>query len=204
MGKGFEYQLTAKAKTLITFSQLLKSDVDCVLHLYKVLQDAEEKDIKKYHTNRLQSLLFQSQPLPPFNCLSSFPVDRNLNEWGIKINKGTDRMDHLDMIKMIGGSSKESESPYHRFIVTMNQHDWINGSLLTELDGNTILVKKEPPSPTLRQKVMTIEYKTIVDESDDILYNIFGNYSANEHSFLIVEQEIIRYNTSRHHYSRYI
>ena len=113
MTKGFEYQLTTKAETLLAFSQLLQSDTDCVRHLYKVLREAEEEENKEYHTNRLLSKLFRTHPLPPFNCLSSFPVDRNIAQWGIKINRVKELMDHLDMIKMIGGSSKECGSPYY-------------------------------------------------------------------------------------------
>jgi len=211
MTKGFEYQLTEKAKTLITFSQLLQSDTDCVRHLYKVLREAEEEENKEYHTNRLLSKLFRTQPLPPFNCLSSFPVDRNIAQWGIKINRVKERMDHLyhlDMIQMIGGSSKECESPYYRFIMNIKQQDWINGNLLMDSNGATILVNEEPPPPSLKDKVKTLDYKLAVDGNDESLYEVFGNYGDASDIWhgghILVEVEAIRYHSTEHHYSRYM
>ena len=221
MTKGFEYQLTVKAETLLAFSQLLQSDIDCVRHLYKVLKGVEEEENKEYHTNRLLSKLFRTQPLPPFNCLSSFPVDRNIAQWGIKINRVKERMDHLEIIQMIGGSSKECESPYYRFIMNIKQQDWINGNLLMESNGATILVKEEPPPPSLKDKIKTLNYKVDVDGSDEFLYEQFGTYGslsmrASERainplrisrflgSYIVVEVETIRYNSTEHHYGRYM
>ena len=209
MTKGFDYQLTTKAETLLAFSQLLQSDTDCVRHLYKVLQDVEEEENKEYHTNRLLSKLFRTQPLPPFNCLSSFPVDRNIAQWGIKINRVKERMDHLEMIQMIGGSSKECESPYYRFIMNIKQQDWINGNLLMDSNGATILVNEEPPPPSLKDKVKTLDYKLAVDGNDESLYEVFGNYSDAlsqiwHRRHILVEVETIRYHSTEHHYGRYM
>jgi hypothetical protein len=223
MTKGFDYQLTNKAKTLIALSQLLQSDTDCVRHLYKVLQDAEEEENKEYHTNRLLRLLFQKD-LGPRWTMNSFPVDRNIAQWGIKINRVEERTNHLDMIQMIGGSSKECGSPYYRFIMNIKQQDWINGNLLMESNGATILVKEEPPPPSLKDKVKTLDYKVAVDGTDgtdESLYEVFGTYGslsmrASELSInplrisrflgavLVVEVETIRYHSTEHHYGRYM
>jgi hypothetical protein len=195
MGKGFEYQLTTKAETLLIFSQLLKSDTDCVIHLYKVLQGVEEEENKEYHTNRLLRLLFQKDQGPRWT-MNSFPIDRNIAQWGIKINRVEERTNHLDMIQMIGGSSKYCESLYYRFIMNINQQDWINGDLLTELNDATILVNEEPQPPSLKDKLKTLDYKVAVDGSDERLYEAFGSYGNNKlwSPPLLVEQETIRYN----------
>lgn len=200
----YEYQLTNKAKILNTLSQLLKSDTDCVLHLYKVLQGVEYEENKKYHTNNLIRLLFS--PSDEVRVASwtrrSFPINRNISEWGIKINKLIGRMDHLDMIRMIGGTSKECESPFHRFIVNIKQQDWINNTLL---HGDTLRVNDEPPPPILKEKVKTLDYKVAVDGTDERLYEVFGSYHIEKWSQeslpipLVVEVEFIRYHSTRHH-----
>ena len=203
MTKGFEYQLTEKAKTLITFSQLLQSDTDCVRHLYKVLKDVEEEENKEYHTNRLLSKLFQKDQGPRWT-MNSFPVDRNIAQWGIKINRVKERMDHLEMIQMIGGSSKECGSPYYRFIMNIKQQDWINGNLLMDSNGATILVNEEPPPPSLKDKVKALDYKLAVDGNDESLYEVFGNYGEASDIWhgghILVEVETIRYHSTEHHY----
>jgi hypothetical protein len=216
MTKGFDYQLTVKAETLLAFSQLLQSDTDCVRHLYKVLKDVEEEENKEYHTNRLLRLLFEKDQGPRWT-MNSFPIDRNIAQWGIKINKGMKQAEHLDMIQMIGGSSKECESPYYRFIMNIKQQDWINGNLLMESNGATILVKEEPAPPSLKDKVKTLDYKVAVDGTDERLYEEFGACSelsrrASERainplwmgSFIVVEVETIRYHSTEHHYGRYM
>jgi hypothetical protein len=216
MTKGFDYQLTVKAETLLAFSQLLQSDTDCVRHLYKVLKDVEEEENKEYHTNRLLRLLFEKDQGPRWT-MNSFPIDRNIAQWGIKINKGMKLSEHLDMIQMIGGSSKECESPYYRFIMNIKQQDWINGNLLMESNGATILVKEEPAPPSLKDKVKTLDYKVAVDGTDERLYEEFGACSelsrrASERainplwmgSFIVVEVETIRYHSTEHHYGRYM
>ena len=207
MTKGFEYQLTVKAETLLAFSQLLQSDTDCVRHLYKVLKDVEEEDNKEYHTNRLLRLLFEKDQGPRWT-MNSFPIDRNIAQWGIKINKGMKQAEHLDMIQMIGGSSKECESPYYRFIMNIKQQDWINGNLLMESNGATILVKEEPPPPSLKDKVKTLDYKVAVDGTDERLYEEFGNYGDASDIWhgghILVEVETIRYHSTEHHYGRYM
>ena len=207
MTKGFEYQLTVKAETLLAFSQLLQSDTDCVRHLYKVLKDVEEEDNKEYHTNRLLRLLFEKDQGPRWT-MNSFPIDRNIAQWGIKINKGMKQAEHLDMIQMIGGSSKECESPYYRFIMNIKQQDWINGNLLMESNGATILVKEEPAPPSLKDKVKTLDYKVAVDGTDERLYEEFGNYGDASDIWhgghILVEVETIRYHSTEHHYGRYM
>ena len=207
MTKGFEYQLTVKAETLLAFSQLLQSDTDCVRHLYKVLKDVEEEDNKEYHTNRLLRLLFEKDQGPRWT-MNSFPIDRNIAQWGIKINKGMKQAEHLDMIQMIGGSSKECESPYYRFIMNIKQQDWINGNLLMDSNGATILVKEEPPPPSLKDKVKTLDYKVAVDGTDERLYEEFGNYGDASDIWhgghILVEVETIRYHSTEHHYGRYM
>jgi hypothetical protein len=215
MGKGFDYQLTVKADTLISLSQLLQSDTDCVLHLYKVLKDVEEEENKEYHTNRLLRLLFEKDQGPRWT-MNSFPIDRNIAQWGIKINKGMKQAEHLDMIQMIGGSSKECGSPYYRFIMNIKQQDWINGNLLMESNGATILVKEEPAPPSLKDKVKTLDYKVAVDGTDERLYEEFGNYGSgvarrhlHQHGawmggHILVEVETIRYHSTEHHYGRYM
>ena len=208
MTKGFDYQLTVKAETLLAFSQLLQSDTDCVRHLYKVLKDVEEEENKEYHTNRLLRLLFQKD-LGPRWTMNSFPVDRNIAQWGIKINRVEERTNHLDMIQMIGGSSKECESPYYRFIMNIKQQDWINGNLLMDSNGATILVNEEPPPPSLKDKVKALDYKLAVDGNDESLYEVFGNYSDAlsqiwHRRHILVEVETIRYHSTEHHYGRYM
>jgi hypothetical protein len=207
MTKGFDYQLTVKAETLLAFSQLLQSDTDCVRHLYKVLKDVEEEENKEYHTNRLLSKLFQKDQGPRWT-INSFPVDRNIAQWGIKINRVKELMDHLDMIQMIGGSSKECGSPYYRFIMNIKQQDWINGNLLMDSNGATILVKEEPSPPSLKDKVKTLDYKLAVDGNDESLYEVFGNYGEASDIWhgghILVEVETIRYHSTEHHYGRYM
>ena len=211
MGKGFEYQLTTKAETLLIFSQLLKSDTDCVIHLYKVLQGVEEEENKEYHTNRLLRLLFQKDQGPRWT-MNSFPIDRNIAQWGIKINRVEERTNHLDMIQMIGGSSKECGSPYYRFIMNIKQQDWINDNLLmdelTESNDSTILVNEEPPPPSLKDKVKALDYKLAVDGNDESLYEVFGNYGDASDIWhgghILVEVETIRYHSTEHHYGRYM
>lgn len=221
MTKGFDYQLTVKAETLLAFSQLLQSDTDCVRHLYKVLKDVEEEDNKEYHTNRLLRLLFEKDQGPRWT-MNSFPIDRNIAEWGIKIySRYEGYADHLDMIKMIGGSSKYCDAPYYRFIMNIKQQDWINGYLLMESNDSTILVKEEPAPPSLKDKVKTLDYKLAVDGTDERLYEVFGTYCslsmrASERSInplrisrflgavLVVEVETIRYHSTEHHYGRYM
>ena len=207
MGKGFEYQLTTKAETLLIFSQLLKSDTDCILHLYKVLQDVEEEENKEYHTNRLLRLLFQKDQGPRWT-MNSFPIDRNIAQWGIKINRVEERTNHLDMIQMIGGSSKECGSPYYRFIMNIKQQDWINGNLLMDSNGATILVNEEPPPPSLKDKVKALDYKLAVDGNDESLYEVFGTYGEASDIWhgghILVEVETIRYHSTEHHYGRYM
>jgi hypothetical protein len=221
MTKGFDYQLTVKAETLLAFSQLLQSDTDCVRHLYKVLKDVEEEDNKEYHTNRLLRLLFEKDQGPRWT-MNSFPIDRNITEWGIKIySRYEGYADHLDMIKMIGGSSKYCDAPYYRFIMNIKQQDWINGTLLMESNDSTILVKEEPAPPSLKDKVKTLDYKIAVDGTDERLYEVFGAYGslsmrASERSInplwisrflgavLVVEVETIRYHSTEHHYGRYM
>ena len=207
MTKGFDYQLTVKAETLLAFSQLLQSDTDCVRHLYKVLKDVEEEDNKEYHTNRLLRLLFEKDQGPRWT-MNSFPIDRNIAQWGIKINRVEERTNHLDMIQMIGGSSKECESPYYRFIMNIKQQDWINGNLLMESNGATILVKEEPAPPSLKDKVKTLDYKVAVDGTDERLYEEFGNYGDASDIWhgghILVEVETIRYHSTEHHYGRYM
>jgi hypothetical protein len=221
MTKGFEYQLTNKAKTFITFLQLLHSDTDCVLHLYKVLKDVEEEENKNDHSNRLLLRLFQKGELPRWT-LNSFPIDRNITEWGIKIySRESEHADHLEMIKMIGGSSKYCDATYYRFIMNIKQQDWINDTLLMESNGATILVKEEPPPPSLKDKIKTLNYKVDVDGSDEFLYEQFGTYGSLSMrasdlainplrisrflgSYIVVEVETIRYNSTEHHYGRYM
>jgi hypothetical protein len=225
MGKGFEYQLTVKAETLLAFSQLLQSDTDCVLHLYKVLKDVEEEDNKEYHTNSLLRLLFEKDQCRSGRCpwtLNSFPIDRNITEWGIKLySRYEGYADHLDMIKMIGGSSKYCDAPYYRFIMNIKQQDWCTGNLLMESKGATILVKEEPPPPSLKDKIKTLNYKVDVDGMDEHLYEQFGTYGSLSMrasdlginplqisrflgSYIVVEVETIRYNSTEHHYGRYM
>jgi len=207
MTKGFDYQLTTKAETLLAFSQLLQSDTDCVRYLYKVLRDAEEEENKEYHTNRLLGLLFQKDQGPRWT-MNSFPVDRNIAQWGIKINRVKERMDHLEMIQMIGGSSKECIAPYYRFIMNIKQQDWINGNLLMDSNGATILVNEEPPPPSLKDKVKALDYKLAVDGNDESLYEVFGNYGDASDIWhgghILVEVETIRYHSTEHHYGRYM
>jgi hypothetical protein len=105
-------------------------------------------------------------------------------------------MDHLEIIQMIGGSSKECESPYYRFIMNIKQQDWINGNLLMEANGATILVNEEPAPPSLKDKVKTLDYKVAVDGNDERLYGAKRRYGHNKlwSPPLLVEQETIRYN----------
>jgi len=212
MTKGFDYQLTVKAETLLVLSQVLQSDTDCVLHLYKVLQGVEDEENKEYHTNRLLRLLFQKDQGPRWT-MNSFPVDRNIAQWGIKINRGMKRSEHLDMIQMIGGSSKECVAPYYRFIMNIKQQDWINDNLLMVANGATIIVNEEPSAPSLKDKVKALYYKVAVDGTDERLYEVFGNFLppfspeiwlGGWGGHILVEVETIRYNSTEHHYSRYM
>ena len=177
MGKGFEYQLTNKAKTFITFLQLLHSDTDCVLHLYKVLKDVEEEENKNYHFFRLVNILFLGCYIPNYNSLNSFPL--NYTTRGIiKPTKHTQIWwDNLNMIKMIGGSSKYCDAPYYRFILNLKQMMWINGNLLTESMCDPIIVE-QPPPPSLNDKVKTLTPMWGEDGKRYRLGLTFKNYTS--------------------------
>jgi len=100
--------------------------------------------------------------------------------------------------------------------MNIKQQDWINGNLLMDSNGATILVKEEPAPPSLKDKVKTLDYKVAVDGTDERLYEEFGNYGSgvarrhlHQHgawmgSFIVVEVETIRYHSTEHHYGRYM
>ena len=214
------HQLTDKAKKLITFSQLLNSDIDCVRHLYKVLQDVEAELNRNYHTRRLNRHLYRAHL--PTSC--PIPTDMNIIEWGIKKNREEEEAErfirnddwwewplglkppptvplspqgtlntpfsdgrkalidqrlrnqqaYLENIQMIGGSSKECESPYYVYIVNQAQKDWFqeriivgdkyqhpNGWAFTddEVDRVSPPLVEEPLGPSLKEKMRTLHYK---------------------------------------------
>jgi len=109
--------------------------------------------------------------------------------------------------------------------MNIKQQDWINGTLLMESNDATILVKEEPPPPSLKDKVKTLDYKLAVDGTDERLYEQFGTYGSLSTrsadglainplalgwtsrflgSNIVVEVETIRYNSTEHHYGRYM
>ena len=261
------HQLTDKAKKLITFSQLLNSDIDCVRHLYKVLQDVEAELNRNYHTRRLNRHLYRAHL--PTSC--PIPTDMNIIEWGIKKNREEEEMDHvnrvdeyfergcvdphrpprrppipdtcyspfsddrpakvdprlrnqqayLENVQMIGGSSKECESPFYIYIVNQAQKEWFlerkrlvrpgpngRGYNDDELDRAHPPLIEEPQGPSLKEKMRTLFYhfeyeKLHPDEAYAVsswLQNIeFGVHrSENVHWAVVVEDEDRRYNPSKY------
>jgi len=92
--------------------------------------------------------------------------------------------------------------------MNIKQQDWINGNLLMDSNGATILVNEEPPPPSLKDKVKTLDYKLAVDGNDESLYEVFGNYGEASDIWhgghILVEVETIRYHSTEHHYGRYM